>query len=185
MALSLEQITGLFLSHGAVQYGAEAVTQQQHALQCAHLAEQAGASPELITAALLHDLGHLITLDKEKSAADVDDLHQYLAIPFLRGVFPDAVLEPIRFHVDAKRYLCSADKSYFATLSTESKRSLTLQGGPFLPEDAMAFLRRPFAVDAIALRRWDDLAKDPLAKPPAWAHYARVLERVSDSLLLA
>lgn len=43
----------------------------------------------------------------------------------------------------------------------------------------MAFIARPFAADAVALRRWDDLAKDPAARPPGWAHYAAVLERAA------
>jgi phosphonate degradation associated HDIG domain protein len=178
MALQIGQITELFLAQGAVQYGSEAINQQQHALQCAHLAEQAGGSAELIAAALLHDLGHLLPKAASK-AAGVDDLHQYLAVPFLRGVFGEAVLEPIRMHVDAKRYLCHVDKHYWAGLSPASQRSLALQGGTFSEEEAAAFIAQPFATDAVALRRWDDLAKDPAATPPGWAHYVAVLERAS------
>lgn len=176
MALQIGQITELFLAQGAVQYGAEAINQQQHALQCAHLAEQAGGSAELIAAALLHDLGHLLPKAAPK-AAGVDDLHQYLAVPFLRGVFGEAVLEPIRMHVDAKRYLCHVDKHYWASLSPASQRSLALQGGTFSEDEAAAFIAQPFATDAVALRRWDDLAKDPAATPPGWAHYVAMLER--------
>lgn len=176
MALQIDQITDFFHAQGAVQYGAEAINQQQHALQCAHLAEQAGASPELIAAALLHDLGHLLTPKSSSQSLDVDDVHQYVAIPFLRSVFPDAVIEPIRMHVDAKRYLCHADKHYWASLSPASQRSLELQGGPFSDEGATAFMAQAFASDAVALRRWDDLAKDPAATPPGWDHYVIVLE---------
>lgn len=176
MALTLANITELFLAQGAVQYGSEAVSQQQHALQCALLAERAGASSELIAAALLHDLGHLVSPAAVHDKPGVDDLHQYLALPFLRGVFSDAVLEPIRLHVDAKRYLCQADPHYYAALSPSSQRSLVLQGGPFTGEEAADFLLKPFATDAAALRRWDDMAKDPLATTPDWAHYVAVLE---------
>jgi phosphonate degradation associated HDIG domain protein len=180
MSLPIEQITEIFQSHGAVQYGREAITQQQHALQCAHLAELAGASPELIAAALLHDLGHLLASSKKADAsgedAASDDLHQYAAIPFLRGVFPDAVLDPIRLHVDAKRYLCHVDPSYWASLSPVSQRSLELQGGSFTTNQALAFVDQRFAGDAVAVRRWDDLAKDPQATPPDWQHYVQVLQ---------
>jgi phosphonate degradation associated HDIG domain protein len=180
MALQIDQITELFCSHGAVQYGREAITQKQHALQCAHLAELAGASPELVTAALLHDLGHLLAVDMSsrgpEKAASVDDVHQYLAIPFLRGVFPDAVIQPIRLHVDAKRYLCRVEESYWVGLSPASQRSLELQGGIFSNEEALAFATSPFAGDAVALRRWDDLAKNPAATPPEWRHYVNVLQ---------
>ena len=179
MALTVEEITALFQTRGAVQYGAEAISQQQHALQCAHLAERSGASPELIAAALLHDLGHLLAAHEPAKEAGVDDLHQYLPLPFLRGVFPDAVLEPIRMHVDAKRYLCQVDSHYRASLSPASQRSLALQGGPFSGEEAAAFMAQAFAADAVALRRWDDLAKDPAATPPDWAHYLGVLDRAA------
>lgn len=176
MALQIEQITELFNTQGAVQYGSEAVSQQQHALQCAYLAEQAGGGAELVAAALLHDLGHLLpTVSSNKNKAGVDDLHQYLAIPFLRGVFPEAVLAPIGLHVDAKRYLCQEDRHYQDSLSPASQRSLVLQGGPFSIEQARAFIEQPFATDAVALRRWDDCAKNPNASTPDWAHYVRVL----------
>lgn len=182
MALQLEEIRWLFLAHGEDIYGAEAVTQQQHALQCAHLAELAGASPELVAAALLHDLGHLIKTGTPARQAGklrtVDDAHQYMAVPFLRGVFTDAVIEPIRLHVDAKRYLCFVDKHYRASLSHVSQHSLELQGGPFTLDQARDFVARPFASDAVALRRWDDLAKDPAATPPSWEHYSGILQSV-------
>lgn len=179
MALTLDEITELFHANGAVQYGAEAVTQQQHALQSAHQAERAGASPALIAAALLHDLGHLLAPERLPGSRGGDDLHQFMALPFLRGVFPEAVLAPIRLHVDAKRYLCQAAPGYWAGLSPASKRSLVLQGGVFSAEEAAAFMEQAFAADAVALRRWDDRAKDPQATTPGWTHYAAVLQRAS------
>jgi phosphonate degradation associated HDIG domain protein len=180
MALQIEQITAVFQTQGAVQYGAEAITQQQHALQCAHLAEQAGASPALVAAALLHDLGHLLAPKISTPSLAADDVHQYVAIPFLRGIFPNAVIEPIRLHVDAKRYLCQVDPGYWARLSPASRRSLELQGGPFSKEAAASFMGQAFANDAVALRRWDDLAKDPTASPPDWAHYVTILTRAAN-----
>ena len=188
MALKIDEITEFFNARGTVQYGAQAVSQQQHALQCAYLSEQAGGSPELVAAALLHDLGHLlpkvvsqateVEVDVEVDVG-VDDLHQFLAIPFLRGIFPEAVLAPIRLHVDAKRYLCQLDKSYWASLSPASQRSLVLQGGPFSMAQAQAFITQPFATDAVALRRWDDGAKNPAAVTPAWEHYVGVLKQAA------
>jgi predicted HD phosphohydrolase len=104
-----------------------------------------------------------------------DDVHQFLPLPFLRGVFPDSVLDPIRLHVDAKRYLCYADTGYWETLSPASKRSLELQGGIFDAAGAQAFLRQPHAEDAVLLRRFDDLAKTPGAATPPLEHYAAIL----------
>ncbi len=185
MALNLEEITGLFTARGSAQYGSEAVSQLQHALQCAHLAEQAGASVDLVAAALLHDLGHLVAPGTKSSAQGADDLHQHLAIPFLRGVFPESVLQPICLHVDAKRYLCFADPLYHATLSPASQRSLALQGGAFTQDEAELFLAKPFAQDAVHLRLWDDRAKDPKAVTPGWSYYADVMGRASAALMPA
>ena len=95
--LTLPDIALLFARHGANQYSGEPVTQLEHALQTAHLAEQSDADDTLVTACLLHDLGHLLN-DQGRGFEDtptlrgVDDVHQYVALPFLRGLFPDAVL---------------------------------------------------------------------------------------------
>ena len=132
MPIAVEDVLHLLQTQGESRYGQERVSQLEHALQCAKLADQAGCSPELVVACLLHDLGHLVAARRDgEGAPDVDDVHQYLALPFLRGLLPDAVLDPIRLHVDAKRYLCHAEPEYWAGLSPASKHSLELQGGRF------------------------------------------------------
>ncbi len=174
--ITIPQINALFEAHGHQMYSGEPVTQLQHALQTATLAEQAGASTELISAALLHDLGHLLNHQGDTpSERGIDDAHQYFAIPFLRGLFSAAVLEPIRMHVDAKRYLCAVDSAYFAKLSEDSKRSLTLQGGIFSAEEAKAFISQPYAAEAVQLRLWDDLAKDAEMLTPGLSHFVEVM----------
>ena len=180
MALSIAGIIALYRSAGAARYGMEAISQEQHALQCAVLAEQAGSPAELVAAALLHDLGHLVgAAPAAAGAAARNDLHEYLGIPFLRGIFSEAVIQPIRLHVDAKRYLCAVSPGYRDALSPASQRSLALQGGPFAPDQAQAFIRQPFAGQAVALRCWDDRAKDPAASTPGWNHFEPVLVRAS------
>ena len=174
--LSLADIELLFARHGASQYSGEPVTQLEHALQTAHLAEQSGAGDALVTACLLHDLGHLLNdqgrgFNNTPSLRGIDDTHQYFALPFLRGVFPDAVLDSIRLHVDAKRYLCHANPGYFAKLSEDSKRSLVLQGGVLGTEQAAAFIEQPGARDAVMLRQWDDLAKQAELATPSLKHF--------------
>ena len=170
--LNIADVQLLFCRHGASQYSGEPVTQLQHALQTAHLAEQSGAGDELVTACLLHDLGHLLNDQGETpSLRGIDDTHQYFAIPFLRGLFTDAVLESIRLHVDAKRYLCQANPDYHAKLSDDSKRSLQLQGGVFDASQAAAFIALPGARNAVALRLWDDLAKQAELATPSLAHF--------------
>jgi phosphonate degradation associated HDIG domain protein len=182
MSLAIPEILRLYESRGAAQYGSEPVSQLEHALQCAALAEQDGAAPELVVASLLHDLGHLLAEAPHVLGREADDLHQFLAIPFVRGVLPDAALEPIRLHVDAKRYLCCADEGYWATLSAASRHSLELQGGVFSTAQAARFIELPYARDAVALRRWDDLAKAPGKRTPPLAHYAEVLERLATAV---
>lgn len=182
MPLNLSEITGLLVRRGGAQYGREAVSQLDHALQCAHLAEQAGEPETLVAAALLHDIGHLLLADAPaapEEPIDRDDLHQYLALPFMRGLFPEEVLEPIRLHVDAKRYLCQADARYHATLSPASQHSLQLQGGAFDANQAAVFLAQPHAAAAVRLRRYDDLAKTPGLAVPLLAHFEPTLARAT------
>ena len=82
---------------------------------------------------------------------------------------------PVRLHVAAKRYLCVTEPGYFGLLSQESVRTLVLQGGPMTPEQAATFEALPFARDAVAVRRWDDEAKDPAVTPPAFAYFEPLL----------
>lgn len=185
MILSIDEISHLYETRGAAWYVKEKVTHRQHATQCAWLAEKAASAPELVTAALLHDLGHLLASYAEQLPPDADDGHQYIPVPFLRGRFPDAVIEPIRLHVDATRYLCGIDSAYWARQSDSERRCLARQGGPFNEAESAAFLMRPFAADALRVRRWDDLAQDLNAKPPPWSHFARVLQRASRGAMTA
>ena len=172
MALSLPDIEQIFAQRGGERYAGEAVTQLEHALQSALLAQEDGAGDALVTAALLHDLGHLLhDLGETPTLQGVDDIHQYRALPFLRGLFDDAVLLPIRLHVDAKRYLCATRPGYFAALSDDSKRSLGLQGGIFNEGQAEAFISQPGAREAVRLRVWDDQAKAAGLPTPPLAHF--------------
>lgn len=177
MSLSIPDIVQLFQARGHEQYDGEPVTQLQHALQTATFAEQAGAGSELISACLLHDIGHLLhDFGPTPSSQGLDDLHQYRSLPFLRGLFGDATLDPMKLHVDAKRYLCAIEPAYHASLSEDSQRSLQLQGGIFNAAQAHEFIALPHAADAVALRRWDDLAKDAAMPTPDFAHFVRHLE---------
>ncbi len=172
MALSIEDIERLFADRGGEQYAGEPVTQLEHALQAAALGEAEGASDSLITAALLHDLGHLLhDLGETPTERGIDDVHQYRALPFLRGLFDEEVLGAIRLHVDAKRYLCATRSGYFEALSDDSKRSLKLQGGIFDAAQAQAFIAQPGAEGAVRLRIWDDLAKTAGLETPPLSHF--------------
>ena len=188
MSLSIPEIEQLLSSRATTWYGQEAVSQLDHALQCAQLAEAAGETESTVVAALLHDMGHIVgtnqAIDKHAGEGDSampakDDLHQFVALPFLRSLFPDAVLEPIKLHVDAKRYLCAVDAAYWDALSPASKHSLVLQGGAFDAAQVHAFEALPFCQEAVRLRRYDDLAKVPGAPTAGLAHFSQTMARVA------
>ena len=174
---AMDEILERFERHGGSDYGGERVKQLEHALQCAMLAEAEGAEATLIAAALLHDVGHLLhDLGQSPAARGIDDRHELLGREWLSRFFGEAVTEPVRLHVNAKRYLTGTDPTYFATLSAGSVRSLELQGGRFAPEMAAGFIGLPFAPEAVKLRRWDEGAKVPGKATPDLAHFARYIE---------
>jgi phosphonate degradation associated HDIG domain protein len=176
MSVTVGTILSLYSETPVLHCGHEQVNQTEHALQCAQFARTDGAGVELVAAAFLHDIGHLIVERPRFVGPEIDDLHQYVGLPPLRALFGAAVLEPIRLHVDAKRYLCHAEPRYWERLSPASRRSLELQGGAFSACAASVFLGRRFARDAIRLRRWDDAAKVPGRPVPELADMTALLE---------
>jgi phosphonate degradation associated HDIG domain protein len=161
---SFEAIEALYAGRGGLTYG-EGVSQLEHALQCAGLAQADRAPPSLIIAALLHDIGHL--LEAEDLAQDgIDDRHESIGARALKGLFGEAVWKPIALHVAAKRYLCFKDAGYIQALSPASQQSLALQGGPLNSVQAAVFERQSYWREATALRRFDDMGKsdDPAVR---------------------
>jgi phosphonate degradation associated HDIG domain protein len=168
----LDTVIELFATRGLAEYHGEAVTQREHALQAAHLAERAGAGDALVAAALLHDVGHLLHgLGEDAADRGLDDRHEQIGYKWLARWFGPEVAEPVRLHVAAKRYLCATDPAYAARLSPASRLSLELQGGPFTPAEAEAFRTLPRHADAVRLRHWDDAAKVPGLAVPPLEHY--------------
>jgi gamma-butyrobetaine dioxygenase len=168
----VDRIFALFREKGNGAYFGESVTETEHALQCAHLAERAGAAPELVAAALLHDLGHLLHgLPEDVAERGIDARHEEGGAAWLRSHFPAAVVDPVRLHVAAKRYLCAVEPAYLDGLSEASRRSLLLQGGPMSPEERRGFERETHSRAAVAVRRWDDAAKVPGLAVPGTEHY--------------
>ena len=164
---AVEEIGALFAGPGARDYLGEPVTIGTHMLQAAALAEAAGADPAQVAAALLHDVGHLRN--------ETDSRHGPAGAEWLSQWFGEEVTEPVRLHVSAKRYLCTAEPGYFELLSDESVRTLEHQGGPMTAAEAAAFEALPFAKAAVAVRRWDDEAKDQAVTPPGFSHFEPLL----------
>ena len=173
-----KQIIGLFESKGSSMYGGEAVTQLEHALQAADLAKKNQASDSLIAASLLHDVGHLLHDLPEMASEDgIDDRYEELADRFLRDYFIEAVTEPVKLHVQAKRYLCAVEPGYYDSLSQPSKTSLALQGGIMVDQEIGDFQKNPYHKDAVSLRKWDDLAKVPNLECPDLNEYIGSIEK--------
>jgi gamma-butyrobetaine dioxygenase len=168
----VDEILALFARRGAATYHGEAVSQTEHALQAAELAEREGAPDCLVVAALLHDVGHLLDgQDEDLAARGIDGGHEQAGSAWLARHFGPEVTEPIRMHVAAKRYLCAIDPSYLDGLSPASRKSLSLQGGPMSASERAVFEAHPAHGDAIRLRRWDDAAKVPSLEVPGLEHY--------------
>ncbi len=173
-----EAILDLFRRRGASRYGGEAVTQLEHALQAATFALREEADAALVTAALLHDVGHLLhDLPEDAPDREIDDVHEQRAAAWLGRFFDASVVEPIRLHVAAKRYLCAKEAGYLEHLSPPSLHSLRLQGGPMTPSEAADFERGPYSSAALRLRRWDEAAKVVGMETPGLEHFAGYVER--------
>jgi gamma-butyrobetaine dioxygenase len=168
---AVEVIGELFAGRTARDHMGEPVPIGVHMRQAGALAEGAGAEGQLVAAALLHDIGHLL-------GEPAEDRHGEAGARWLSQWFGAEVTEPVRLHVAAKRYLCAVDTGYYALLSAESVRTLALQGGPMTAAEVAAFEALPHARAAMAVRRWDDLAKDPVITPPTFAHFAPLLKNL-------
>ncbi len=160
-------ITGLLVKRGAARRGNERVSGLDHALQCGALARAARADDEVVLAALLHDVGHLISDAEESSITH----HGLWAARFLRPFVPARVAWLVEHHVIAKRYLCTVDRAYAESLSPASLRSWMVQGGALDRATRVDLERQLWLSDALALRRWDDAAKEPgVVVPPLSAY---------------
>jgi phosphonate degradation associated HDIG domain protein len=174
----IDRIFDLFERFGSLYYGEDA-TQLQHALQVAELARRNRCSEALIAAALLHDIGQF--MDDAGNAAEalgIDARHEISGFDFLSPWFPPEVTEPVKLHVAAKRYLCAIDSAYLEGLSQASAISLALQGGPMSADEVRAFEAEPHFADAVTLRRFDDMGKNPNWRVPDLPSYRPLLERL-------
>jgi predicted HD phosphohydrolase len=163
---SVDDVFEILAAGGGEAYFGEPVSVLEHGLQAADYVRRKGGEPTLIAAALLHDLGHLLHSEGEDAAKrGLDTQHEELG-----------VLDPIRLHVAAKRYLCSAEPAYLTELSHASVESLDLQGGPMDAAESEAFLRLPHAREALLLRRADDAAKVQGLDVPNLISYRPLIE---------
>lgn len=173
-ATSLNEVIELFNKYGAESYG-EAVTQLEHALQCAVLAQRAKASNASVAAALLHDIGHFL-IGVAPEMCDSDIKHERIGAQFLSGLFGSEVTEPIAQHVTAKRYQCTTRPDYHDMLSLASRRSFVQQGGLLSADEVASFAAEPYFQEALQLRAWDDSGKVDDMILPDLASFMPLLE---------
>ena len=175
----VDYIIGLFHQMGDQSYLGEAISQAEHGLQCAVVADQFNSPDHLVAAALLHDIGHFLhDFDEDCADQGIDSEHETVGAAFLGRFFPPELVEPVRMHVDAKRYLCAVEPDYFDMLSPASVLSLKLQGGPMNEEETAAFAASPHLADAITLRKCEEAGKNPGVHTPPIEHYRPLLARM-------
>eukprot|EP01004_Peranema_trichophorum_P008798 NODE_7548_length_766_cov_26.130638_g6936_i0.p1 GENE.NODE_7548_length_766_cov_26.130638_g6936_i0~~NODE_7548_length_766_cov_26.130638_g6936_i0.p1 ORF type:complete len:217 (+),score=57.24 NODE_7548_length_766_cov_26.130638_g6936_i0:57-707(+) len=168
----LHSIHDIYSTRGTTNYE-EAITQLEHALQCGYVAsKETNGDPRMVVAAMLHDIGHLVVDECIGSSHYLkeDMVHEEAGARWLSKYFGKGITEPVRLHVMAKRYL-ARDPTYWSSLSDVSKATLDLQGGPYSDEEAQAFMKLPFAEDAVRLRTWDEKAKVSGLKTPDLGYF--------------
>jgi gamma-butyrobetaine dioxygenase len=176
---AVDRIAALFEGAGSQDYLGEDVTMAEHMLQAGTLALDDGAPDALVAAALLHDVGHFAgAVSGRELMAGTDNNHDATGADWLARWFGPDVCEPVRLHVAAKRYLCAVDPSYRDRLSRASVYTMSVQGGPMDEAEVRAFESSPYAQDAVAVRRWDDQAKDPSSPARAFDEFRPILGRL-------
>ena len=176
---AVDEVVAVFDEHGDEFHG-EQVDQRRHGLQCATHALAADADDTLVAAALLHDIGHLLSAadvgDRVDLAVD-DDRHEAVGARWLAPRFDTRVSRAVALHVVAKRYRCAIDPPYRDALSPASVLTLQAQGGLLDASACDRFAAHPGFEDAMALRAWDEAAKDVAAVTGGLESFLPVLRR--------
>jgi 2-amino-1-hydroxyethylphosphonate dioxygenase (glycine-forming) len=177
----VNEIMFLYERHGSEDYIGEPVSQIEHMCQCAQLAEAAGADDEVILAAFLHDIGHLYEAAfPDKKVLRMDDAgifnHENLGATYLLNKgFSEKIAKMVQGHVAAKRYLTCRFPEYYDRLSDASKKTLEFQGGRMTQEEALDFEDDDLFEQYVALRKWDDAAKQTDQPLPDLSYYRHLI----------
>jgi len=175
---TIDRIIAIFTKNGSQKYRIEPVTQLQHGLQAASMALEETEDAQLVTAALLHDIGHLMSEEDmpQSTENNLDDNHEEKAYRWLLENFGQRVADPVLLHVAAKRYLCTENSNYIGHLSPTSLKSFHDQGGKMTDKEKADFESQTFYEEAVLLRKWDDRAKNPDMKTPELEQFVPHLE---------
>lgn len=179
----------LFEEQGSADYVGEPVSQKAHSLQTGKHAldatkSEAGefAREEVVLAALLHDVGHMLGLRCQDSIEWMGDCgamnHEGLGADFLLKLgYTPRVAKLVREHVNAKRYLTGTNPAYYQKLSAASLTTLGYQGGPFTSAECAAFEADPDHDVILKIRTWDEAAKVPNLETPTLEDYKEMILR--------
>ena len=179
-------IGDIFERCGDEEYLGEPVTMEQHMLQGATIAEKNGLPEDIIVGALLHDIGHFTSEFGTFSMDDTEDrFHEEAGAAVLSRFFPSVIVDCVRYHVAAKRYLCATRPEYFSRLSEASIHSLNLQGGPMSAEEVAVFEQNPNLEKIVQVRYLDEAGKDPDMETPDFWHFAPMVQRIVDQMATA
>lgn len=121
---------------------------------------------ELQLAGLLHDIDHILGCHPS--------MHGDVGARYLSDVMPPDVLDLIRLHVPAKRYLVATQPDYRDRLSPASAATLRSQG-EISGNEAAEFLNHRLARRSIALRRADEQAKSKGIRVPGLSSWTEPL----------
>lgn len=176
----VSEIRQLFESQGDAEYYGENISQYEHAAQAALLAQKQGFDYEVQIAAFLHDIGHLLPANSTEELMEVYGRknHEGVAADWLRvRGFSEKIAVLVENHVNAKRYLCFVNETYYDNLSEASKKTLEFQGGKMSAQEANDFEQNPYFETIIKMRRWDEAAKVEGQKLPDLSYFMNICEQ--------
>ena len=139
MTAIVDELADLFARAGAQAYLGEPVSMAEHMLQTADAAEHDGAPADLVVAALLHDVGHLVhTMAPDSAEHGIDTAHEEVGRALVVGgvpgdrrrADPPSCRPPSATSAQRLRATCTV-------LSPASVHSLMLQGGPMTSEEVV------------------------------------------------
>ena len=175
-------IISYYEKYGSRDYIGESITQNEHMIQAAMLAEKDNQPIEVVLAAFLHDIGHLIQYecsDENRMGKYGIKNHEKIGSQFLRDIgirYP--IPELVENHVKVKRYRTFKDKEYYKKLSDASKKTLDYQGGPMNKEEAENFEKDPLFKYSLKIRDYDDMAKIPNIKIHKLNYFRQLLSKL-------
>ena len=168
----LREVNRLYNKHGSGDYIGEKISQREHVVQAALLAEKHFSENaccddlknEVVLAALYHDVGNMLEFEYPGKYELTENLgilnHEKHGADYLKKYGAnDVICELVIGHVYTKRYLISKNRDYFYELSDASKRTFEYQGGLLTPQEMIIYESNPLFPLHLKMREWDDKAK--------------------------